>query len=181
MPIVRAAVTADAESLARLAERSFRDTFAAENSPADIDHHCATNFGEEIQLQEILDPNYATIVADDDGELVAFAQVRLHSPKRLVRAEHPAELHRLYVLKDWHGRGIAHEIMSAVLAAPALKAADALWLSVWEHNPRAIAFYRKYGFNVVGDHVFQVGADPQRDLVMAVGIDGESAANKRCR
>jgi len=176
VPILRAATSADADTLARLAERTFRETFAAENSPADIDHHCATNFGEDIQLQEVRDPNYVTIVVDHDGELVAFAQVRLHSPKRIVRAEHPAELHRLYVLANWHGQGIAHEIMSAVLAAPALKGADALWLSVWEHNPRAIAFYRKYGFNVVGDHVFQVGADPQRDLVMAVEIGGESAA-----
>jgi len=176
VPIIRAATSADAETLARLAERTFRDTFAAENSPADIDHHCVTNFGEDIQLLEVRDPNYVTIVADHDGELVAFAQVRLHSPKRIVRAERPAELHRLYVLEDWHGRGIAHEIMSAVLSAPALNGADALWLSVWERNPRAIAFYRKYGFNVVGDQVFQVGADPQRDLVMAVEIDGQSTA-----
>ena len=176
MPIIRAATSADAETLALLAERTFRDTFAAENRPADIDQHCLSNFGEDIQLQEVLDPNYVTIVADHDGELVAFAQVRLHSPKRIVRAEHPAELHRLYVTGDWHGRGIAHEIMSAVLAAATLKGADALWLSVWERNPRAIAFYRKHGFNVVGDRVFQVGTDPQRDLVMAVEIDDQPVA-----
>jgi len=41
-----------------------------------------------------------------------------------------------------------------------------VWLGVWEHNPRAIAFYRKWGFEAVGEHVFVVGTDPQRDLVM---------------
>jgi ribosomal protein S18 acetylase RimI-like enzyme len=37
---------------------------------------------------------------------------------------------------------------------------------VWEHNPRAIAFYRKWGLEVVGEHVFMMGDDPQRDLLM---------------
>jgi ribosomal protein S18 acetylase RimI-like enzyme len=44
------------------------------------------------------------------------------------------------------------------------------WLGVWEHNPRAIAFYRKSGFVEVGDHVFPVGRDPQRDVVMARAV-----------
>jgi len=175
VPMIRPASSTDAGALACLAERTFREAFAAENSAADIDSHCATNFSEDIQLKEIGDPNYGTLVADHDGDLIAFAQVRLHSPKKLVAAERPAELHRLYVLEEWRGQGTAHEIMSVLFGAPALNEADALWLSVWEHNPRAIAFYRKYGFKVVGDHVFQVGSDPQRDLVMSVAFNGRPA------
>ena len=37
-------------------------------------------------------------------------------------------------------------------------------------NPRVIAFYRKYGFRVVGEHVFHFGSDPQRDRVMIVEV-----------
>ena len=40
------------------------------------------------------------------------------------------------------------------------------WLGVWEHNPRAIAFYRKWGFTPVGEHCFAVGDDPQRDVIL---------------
>ena len=36
-----------------------------------------------------------------------------------------------------------------------------------ERNPRAIAFYEKFDFREVGEHVFRVGTDPQRDIVMA--------------
>ena len=38
--------------------------------------------------------------------------------------------------------------------------------ATYERNPRALAFYRKWGFDVVGDHIFRVGNDPQRDLIM---------------
>jgi ribosomal protein S18 acetylase RimI-like enzyme len=47
---------------------------------------------------------------------------------------------------------------------------DCLWLGVWEHNPRAITFYRKFGLEVVGTHAFMLGLDRQRDLIMSVKI-----------
>jgi ribosomal protein S18 acetylase RimI-like enzyme len=45
-----------------------------------------------------------------------------------------------------------------------------MWLGVWEHNPRAIAFYHKHGFVDVGDHVFLLGEDPQTDIIMELDL-----------
>ncbi|MBE9070398.1 GNAT family N-acetyltransferase [Leptolyngbya cf. ectocarpi LEGE 11479] len=168
---IRQAHLDDSEVLAHLAERTFRETFTTENNLSDMESHCAKNFGTEIQRQEILNPNCATILAEVAGQLVAFAQVQLHSPKGCVSADHPAELHRLYVGKEWHGQGVAHKIMSKILSTAADAGADHIWLGVWEHNPRAIAFYGKYGFRVVGEHIFQFGSDPQRDLVMVAKVN----------
>lgn len=167
---IRQASINDAEALAHLAERTFRDTFTEENNLTDMDLHCTKNFGIEIQQQEILDPNYATILAEIDTKPVAFAQVRLHSPKDCVKAHRPSELYRLYVSKEWHGRGVAQQVMSHVLSTAAHAGANQIWLGVWEHNPRAVAFYHKYGFKVVGEHVFQFGHDPQRDLIMMAEV-----------
>ncbi len=176
MTTIRRAHLDDSEALAYLAEHTFRETFTTGNNPTDMALHCAKNFGAEIQRQEILDPNCATILAEVDSQLVAFAQVRLYSPKDCVSANHPSELHRLYVSKEWHGRGLAHKIMAQILSTAASAPADALWLGVWEHNPRAIAFYGKYGFSVVGEHIFQFGSDPQRDLVMVTDVNASFIA-----
>ncbi|MEM9905465.1 MAG: GNAT family N-acetyltransferase [Cyanobacteria bacterium P01_D01_bin.44] len=171
MITIRRAHLDDSEILANLAERTFRETFTTENNLTDMEHHCAKNFGTEVQQQEILDPNCATLLAEVEDQLVAFAQVRLHSPKDCVSADHPSELHRLYVEKEWHGKGVAHKIMSKLLSTAANAGADYIWLGVWEYNPRAIAFYGKYGFKVVGEHIFQFGSDPQRDLVMVAEVN----------
>jgi len=170
MATLRRANLDDADALAWLAERTFRETFGAENFQVDLDLHCASYFSSEIQSREILDPNLVTILAEEAAELVAFAQVRPLSPKPCVHVEHPSELNRLYVSSEWHGSGLAHEIMTEVLTIAKQGGAGCLWLGVWEHNPRAIAFYHKYGFKVVGEHVFQLGTDPQQDLVLAVDI-----------
>jgi ribosomal protein S18 acetylase RimI-like enzyme len=42
---------------------------------------------------------------------------------------------------------------------------------VWEKNPRAIDFYKKWGFKEVGAHIFPLGDDPQRDLIMELTLE----------
>jgi len=170
MAVIRRAKASDASALADLAERTFRDAFSAQNIATDIDLHCTTNFGTGIQRREILDPDWVTLLAEVDKVLSAYAQVRLRSPQQCVLAKRPSELLRLYVSRDLHGRGIAHELMPEVLATAASNEADVVWLGVWEENPRAIAFYRKYGFEIVGAHEFRLGEEIQRDLIMAVTL-----------
>lgn len=164
---VRSATPADAASLAVLAEATFRDAFANDNSAADMDAHCARHYGEAQQRAEILDPAMATLVAEAAGALVGFGQLRAGHVPACVQGARPREVQRLYVERGWHGRGVAQALMDALLAQARTQGGDVAWLGVWERNPRAIAFYRKMGFGPVGEHVFTVGSDPQRDLVLA--------------
>jgi RimJ/RimL family protein N-acetyltransferase len=64
--------------------------------------------------------------------------------------------------------------MNACIDVMRDRRSDVVWLGVWERNPRAIAFYRKFGFVEVGDKVFPLGTDPQRDIVMARSVAGAS-------
>ena len=175
MVSIRSAHSADAASLAAIADRTFRQTFAEANSAENIELHCAKNFNAAIQHREISDPRLITLVAEVAGELIAFAQLRLAHSTNGVVGTSPAELHRIYVTSEWHGRGVAHELMRAALAAATEAGSDCLWLGVWEQNLKAIAFYRKFGFSVVGDHPFMLGQDRQRDLVMVTKIGGLSS------
>lgn len=169
--IIRKALTSDSTALARLAEQTFRDTFTTGSSSSDMQQHCEESYSPDIQLQEIQDSNFVTILAECDDELAGFAQVRLKSPKKDISGKNQSELSRLYVSNEWQGKGVAHELMAEVLASVASVKGDCMWLGVWEENPRAIAFYQKYDFEIVGEHIFTVGADPQRDLIMGLQFD----------
>jgi ribosomal protein S18 acetylase RimI-like enzyme len=45
-----------------------------------------------------------------------------------------------------------------------------LWLGVWEHNDRAIEFYKRQGFVDVGQHDFWLGKDRQIDRIMQLTL-----------
>ncbi|MBI2756888.1 MAG: GNAT family N-acetyltransferase [Chloroflexi bacterium] len=111
-------------------------------------------------------PDKSTWLSVDGDRLVGFAQLRWGAAPRCVPASSPGEIQRLYVVADWHGRGVAHELMNTCIDDLKRRGSDVVWLGVWERNPRAIAFYRKFGFVEVGEHVFPLGRDPQRDIVM---------------
>ncbi len=165
-PFIRIARPSDAKPLAALAEKTFRDTFGSMNTAEDMNLHCQSSYGPSIQLSEINDPKRLTLVCEGDNRLIAFAQLTWAETPACVPGKKPGEIQRLYVEKEWHGQGIAQDLMTACLQAMAKAGSDTVWLGVWEHNPRAIAFYKKFGLVEVGDHVFPLGTDPQRDLIL---------------
>jgi ribosomal protein S18 acetylase RimI-like enzyme len=167
VPNIRQATEADAAALAALAERTFRETFAQTNRAEDIDVHCRNSYGVGIQAAEIRDPGRTTLVCHVRDSLVAYGQLRWAGAPSCVVATKPAEVQRLYVDAPWHGKGVAQALMASLLDAAIAGGADVAWLGVWEKNPRAISFYTKHDFAFVGDHVFVLGNDSQRDLVLA--------------
>jgi len=167
---LRRAVPVDAPTLAVLAERTFRDAFGERNSPSNMDLHCERYFGPDIQAREISDRGIVTTLALASGHLIGFTQMMPSKPQPNIIAKRPAELNRIYVVAAWQGKGVSQALLKDAIASATAAGADCLWLGVWEHNPRAIAFYRKSGFEVVGTHSFMLGDERQRDLVMSTRI-----------
>jgi len=167
---IRRGLPGDAAELARLAARTFEETFRADNRAEDLDAHLTAAFGTKQQLQELLDPDMATLIAHDGPRFVAFAQVRRQAPPSCVVHERPIELRRFYVDRSAHGTGVAQALMGQVRQSALAMEGEHLWLGVWERNPRAIAFYKKLGFVDVGSTDFYVGPDRQTDRVMVATL-----------
>jgi diamine N-acetyltransferase len=175
-PVIRRASDRDARQLAALAAATFRDTYQATNTRENIDLHCATRFGEAIQAAEIADPGRVTLVCDHRGTLAGFAQLRWVAAPGCVVAATPGEIQRLYVARGFQGTGVGRALMDACLDEMVARRTDVVWLCAWERNPGAIAFYRKLGFVEAGEHVFLLGRDLQRDVVMTRRVQGGSPA-----
>lgn len=173
MPTIRKAQPGDSKELSKVAEATFRATFGALNTAEHMELHCRSSYSEQIQRTEISNPGMVTLLCEDGEELIGFAQLRWGEAPAFVAARKPGEIQRLYVVAGWHGKGIAQDLMKACIDEMKQRGSDAVWLGVWERNPRAISFYKKFGFFVVGDHMFALGGDPQRDVVMARAVDTE--------
>ena len=67
VPVIRKATAADAQLLAQLGERTFRDAFAAQNTAENLRLYLGQAFGEEKQRAEVLDPATAFFLAFGAG------------------------------------------------------------------------------------------------------------------
>jgi ribosomal protein S18 acetylase RimI-like enzyme len=165
MVAIRRASAQDAHRLSTFARRMFHETFAAQNTSDDMDLYLSSAFNDARQLAEIEDPDGITLLAEHGGTLVGYAQLHMSDVPGCVPDRESIELVRFYVDLAHQGRGLAHTLMQAALAAAGQRRRT-VWLGVWERNARAIAFYGKWGFADVGDHVFVLGTDRQTDRIM---------------
>lgn len=165
---IRRGAPADAEKLAPLAVEIFNDAFAANplNKPEDMRAYISEAFSVEQTGRELAETDSIFFIAETAGEMIGYAKLKERSVEDCITGENPIELQRLYVKKDFHGQGIAGELMSECFAVAIEKKYKTMWLGVWEHNFRAQKFYEKLGFRLVGSHVFQLGSDAQTDLIM---------------
>lgn len=170
---VRTGEERDAPALAELAARTFLDAFAADNRPEDMALHVSRAYGPAQQRRELLDPDLTTLLAEVDGELAGYAQLRVGAPPDCVTGDAPVELWRFYIARHWHGHGVAQALMRRVEDEARRRGAATLWLGVWERNARALAFYLKTGFADAGAHVFLLGTDAQTDRILARRLGSE--------
>jgi len=163
---IRRGKLADAALLSELGARTFSETFAADNTSEDMATYIATSFNVARQTAELDDPASIFLIAEVDGHAAGYAKLHNGEPETCVEGPNPVELVRLYVLRDWLGRGIGEQLMRACLDEARQAGHETIWLGVWERNGRAQAFYRKWNFRTIGEHMFQLGSDLQRDILM---------------
>ncbi len=162
----RHAVSEDAERLLQFAARTYHQTFVSSNTSENMQAYIASAFTLPQITAELSDPRAIFILAEVEGQLAAYAKLFPDEAPECVTGDAPIELVRFYVDEPWHGSGLASALMELCLTEAQQGGFKTIYLGVWEKNFRAQAFYRKWDFMRVGEHIFQMGDDPQVDWWM---------------
>ena len=100
-----------------------------------------------------------------DGEKV-LGYVRLGRTATFNPDNGDFEIVRFYMTNEAIGTGAAYVLMNFCLELATKNDFKKATLSVWKENHRAIAFYKKFGFEITGETEFLLGKDLQFDYVM---------------
>ncbi len=163
---IRVAGIPEAELIADISRRTFYDSFAAQNTREDMDRFLNEQFTREKLIAETEDPDSIFLLAYLDGKLAGYARMRESDYLPEPGTVNAIEIARIYSEQWSIGKGIGKALMQRCLEVAAEKRKEWIWLGVWEHNQRAIGFYKKWGFEKFGEHIFVVGEDPQIDWLM---------------
>ena len=163
---IRRITIADVAALAVIARQTFYDTFTGTCTDEDMRSFLDEHYNEEQLGKELLDIETFCFFAEADGKAMAYLHFKEdYKNFPTIKKWKALELKRIYVLKEFHGKGIAQKLMDYFLNFAAEKKYEAVWLGVWEHNIRAQKFYEKYGFVNSGyTHDFPIGNTPQTDV-----------------
>ena len=160
---------ADGPALDAMAVEVWMQTFGHSASAADIATYLGEAYGPDGKLLADLNSGAARFrIALDGDRIVGYCKI---NPPWLPDAEPGAiQLSQIYVNYDQHGSGVGRVLLDWAISTAREEGATALLLTVWEENHRAFAFYKKHGFEHIGDYAFPVGEQVDTDHIMRLAL-----------
>ncbi|MBS1811802.1 MAG: GNAT family N-acetyltransferase [Acidobacteria bacterium] len=165
-PIFRYATIADTQNLAELAIVTFHQAFDGSSKQENVDGYILSAFHPTQIAAELTDAKNTYILVEVHGQAVGYLKLYEGEVPDCVSDSQAIELSRIYVRQEFWAQKLGAALMQRALDEARQKGYQTIFLGVWEHNYRAQAFYHKWGFQQVGDHIFQMGDDAQTDWWM---------------
>jgi diamine N-acetyltransferase len=163
----------DIEQLQKIGRQTFSETFSAGNTEENMRKYLDESFSFEKLTAELSDANAEFYFATLDKNVIGYLKLNAGQAQTELKDEKALEIERIYVLKEFHGKQVGHLLYEKAIQVAKQHTADYVWLGVWEENPRAIQFYKKNGFIEFDKHIFKLGEDEQRDIMMKLQLNGE--------
>jgi len=170
---IRKVVSSEIAELRDISVRTFFETFSAQNSASDMQKYLENNLSLEQLTLELQDQNSEFYFSICDNKVIGYLKINHGQAQTELKDQSSLEIERIYVLKEFIGKRVGQVLYNAAIDIAKQRNINYVWLGVWEHNPRAIAFYKKNGFLEFDKHVFKLGDDEQTDIMMRLRIGQE--------
>jgi diamine N-acetyltransferase len=164
---LRRAGPGDAPVLTSLGAATFTETFGHLYPPQDLHAFLAGSHSVDAWMRALTDPQRAVwLAALADTPPVGF--IAVGACKLPIENREPAagEVQQLYVLARHHNLRLGSQLMAVGLQWLESRGRTPLYVGVWSENLGAQRFYRRYGFDKVGEYGFPVGKSVDREFIL---------------
>ncbi|MFN8672417.1 MAG: GNAT family N-acetyltransferase [Candidatus Sericytochromatia bacterium] len=166
----------DLEIISYLGKKTFKDTFEHETTKEEMDSYLNEAFSLDKLQKEFENHNSIFFISYFNDIPVGYAKINLKKKPNIIKEatedlsaldlEKFVELQRIYILKDYQGKKIAHIFMDYLINLVKNSNFKYFWLGVSDRNIRAVKFYSKYDFYTIGKHIFKIADKEDIDLIM---------------
>lgn len=153
--IVKAGVS-DIKLLAEIGKRTFVESHANSASASDIEKYVSNTYREDLIKAELDDPNNLYHILYHGKETAGYSKIILNASQKNLEKPNVTKLERLYLLKEFYGTGSGYELLNFNIELSLKNHQCGMWLFVWKENHRAVRFYGKTGFKIIGSHDFRI-------------------------
>lgn len=161
----------DCNQLQKISKQTFFETFSTSNSEENMQNYIAERFSSDKLYNELSDENSEFYFAKIGNAIIGYLKLNFGVSQTELKDLKAAEIERIYVLKEFHGKRIGQILCDKAIEIAKQKKVNFVWLGVWEENLKAINFYKKNGFVEFHKHIFKLGKDEQTDIMMKLKLD----------
>ncbi len=151
MIAITEATEADLSLIQDIAHRTWPDTFRSILSPVQINYMLDMMYSPEALKAQINEKNHIFLLAKEGGDYLGYVSYELN-----YQNEPLTKIHKLYLLPISQGKGVGRLLIDSVADVAKRHANNRLGLNV-NRNNRAVQFYERMGFSIVGQETIDIG------------------------
>jgi len=153
--IQRAAIN-DAQLITDIGIQSFHESHGHSGPPADIESYVSSTYNLKVVQDELRNPGKIFHVIYYSNQPAGFSKIILNGPHPLVKAKNVTKLEKIYLLKDFYNLKLGWNLFQVVINLSKEQKQTGMWLYTWTKNERAVRFYKKNGFGIIGETFFKI-------------------------
>lgn len=154
------------EELIEISQGTYKDTFSSENTPENMELYLQDSLNKNSLEKELMNCNSEFYFSKSENVTTGYLKINFGDAQTDIKETNGMELERIYVLKKFQGLHIGQFLLDNTIQIATKRDLDYVWLGVWEKNVKAIGFYEKNGFKIIGSHPFKMGNEMQTDNIM---------------
>ena len=142
--------------IAEIGEKTFWESHGISASKSDITAFVSKTYTKETIVKQIENLNNLYYLMYYNNKIVGFSKIELNISNSNISSKIVTKLDRFYLLKAFYGQKLGLKLFDFNVALSKKNQQEGIWLAVWVENQRAINFYQKAGFKIVGKYDFQI-------------------------
>lgn len=146
----------DCRLLSVLATTTFIESHGHSAKPEDITAYVAEKYSEQILKEELGDQQNIYHILYYKDRAAGYSKIMLDTPYPGSDTGNLTKLERLYLLKNFYSLRLGSELLRFTIELSKRSQQRGMWLFVWKENHRAVNFYQKQGFHIIGSHDFKI-------------------------
>ena len=147
---------ADFTLLADLGKKTFIESHGSSAAPEDINQYVHEKYSSAVCRQELNEAQNIYHFIYHNNQPAGYSKIILNAAHPNIQAKNVAKLERLYLDSGFYRLKLGYELMQFNIELSQKNNQKGIWLFVWTENDRAIHFYLKTGFKIIGSYDFRL-------------------------
>jgi GNAT superfamily N-acetyltransferase len=158
MTTILKATQNDFKLLADLGKQTFIESHGNSALQADIDEYVSETYSYATCEKELADTSNIFHFIYYAGKPAGYSKIIFNSPHPDIEEQQVTKLQRIFLLKEFYTQKLGSQLFNYNVDLSKSNNQKGLWLFVWTKNERAVKFYKKNGFKIIGSHDFKISA-----------------------
>jgi ribosomal protein S18 acetylase RimI-like enzyme len=154
--IIRPATESDYEIIAGIGKVAVAVAHGASCSAEDLNHYLSAHYNHDAIKGELTDPRNNYHIIYSGAQAAGFSKIILDMQHPNIPQPNVTKLDRIYLLEEFYGLKLGYELLQFNIELSRKNGQSGMWLFTWTGNERAVSFYKKAGFTIIGEHQFKV-------------------------